>query len=295
MKKRAKRVCTALCALSLALSLAACASGTSQAPSTPAADGAAESLTIGGYPAMKIGNAAFYVEVFTPESDPGENPSAIESAKILGIALDQTEVGVLPDNHNLFIALTGIDSPRGADAYAFAVSSGLEFDPQNYAGLYCAVDYDGNVFFMPNGNDGEWELLTSESEGGGGPLGQTDLEIETGVFYAEGVTLPGDPGDNPSAFESAKTAWETMKEHGAPAGTLSRDIILMLTGIETINAEDFYIYSVQLDYGYGPADLFRVAVNYRGDVLCDADDGKGWESLPYGDMFGGEKAYPPED
>lgn len=303
MKSIKRNWLAALCAAMLTLSLTACEGGLTSQPTSgtqqpahsenapsqlPSSMQASlpESFYIGNYPARQLdapdGVGVYYIEIYTPDNDLGNHPSALDCAETLGAALLKSGVPNIAEERHIYLAFTGLDIVNGAKVYAFAVSLGSEFDMQSYASLgYFSVDYSGNIYSMP-GVAGVWERWIPS------------VEIDTGVFYLEGTAQQSDPGENPSALDSAKTAWDAMKKHGAPTGAPGRNIIFRLTGVETFNGADLYVYSVELDYDDGPEPLFRVGLNYDGDVVCDAG-GEGWEPLPYGNMFGGQLAVLPED
>ncbi|MEA4926014.1 MAG: hypothetical protein VB084_11960 [Syntrophomonadaceae bacterium] len=298
MKKIKPMTLAVFCSVMLAFLLAGC--GAETAPDSPGAESSKaialsddgsdhetgsvsmfDSLTIGGYPARQLDElddlSVYYVEISTPESPSGNHPTALDSAKKLGTALLRSDVPNIAGGRNIYISFTGLESVKDADVHTFAVSLGSEFDPQDYANLfYLAVDYSGNIYSMPD-DAGVWEPWNPA------------VEIDTGVFYVEGAVPEGDSGENPSALDSAKVAWDAMKKHGAPTGAPGRNIIFRFMGVETFADEDLYSYSVELDYGAGAEPIFRVGVNYSGDVFSDAG-GDGWEPLPYGDMFGGQFA-----
>ncbi|MFT3983635.1 MAG: hypothetical protein QM697_06990 [Lachnospiraceae bacterium] len=294
---------TAFYAAMLALSLAACGKGelsqetsdvgqqeqiadTQSEPVLPEEAFLPPELTIGGYSARLIDETSdlnmYLVEIYTSESTSDLSLSPITCAETLGTALLQSGVSNIAAGSNLYLSFTGLDAVQDETVYTFAVSSGEKFDPQDYASMYyLAVDGSGNIYLMPDAT-GAWERWIPTEK------------IETGVFYVEAVMQTSDSGENPSAQDSAKAAWEAMKQHGAPAGAPGRNIIFRFMGVETFDEEDLYVYSIELDYGDGAEPIFRVGVSYSGEVVCDAGS-ESWVPLPYGDLFGGQSAVLPED
>lgn len=295
MRKLTTTALGVFCSFVFTFSLAGCdgAGGkipASEGASAPAASGAQEDPAENRYPEVELSEGIYYVEVFTTESDPGDNPSALDSARMIGATLLWTDLPNLAEGRNLYVAFTGMETVNGADARVYAVSLGSEFDPQDYAGLYyLAADNDGTIYSMPGDAPGEWEPW------------QTTWEIETGVLYIdrpeiEELALGSEPDFYPLGLDRAMYIWKEMKEHGTPGGTTGRDILFRLIDIEyrEDDGEDLFtcVYSVELDYGDGAEPLFWASINIGGKIRCDW--GEGWRELPYGDMLGGEFAALPD-
>lgn len=99
-------------------------------------------------------------------------------------------------------------------------------------------------------------------------------EIDTNTYYVEAVELKSDPGDNKSAQESAKTAWDTLKETNASDFTEAPNVFISLNGIQFIENEDRYLYTVGIGTEFQKNDykaLYDVSVNYLGDVTFLTD------------------------
>ena len=158
-----KKLFALLCAATLLFAFAACGETTKDD----------EELKIGGYDAVRLEDGVFYVNVAQLESDPGDNPSALECAKIVLATLKkiefQTEAG-----DSTHISLMGIDDDEGEDRYAYAMGMGKDYLTGNdFVQVYTLwVNYAGDVFaFM----GGEMFAFSEESNGWEPIDGREDL------------------------------------------------------------------------------------------------------------------------
>lgn len=290
-------LCTAILALSLAACGARAGDEVQSGGGTPASEGTSTSAVSvpqensagNSYTEVELSEGIYYVEAAASGSDPGDHPSVLDSAKMVGEALLWTDLPNLAEGRNIYVIFIGVETVNDADACVYAISMGSEFDPQDYETLYyLAADYEGKIYSMSDDDSGEWKLW------------QTTWEIETGVIYIdrpeiEERAMGSEPDFYPQGLTRATYIWEDMKEHGTPDATAGRVVIFRLIAMEYYEDEDHFtcFYSVELDYGDGANPLFYVSIDIAGDVMCNW--GESWQELPYGDMLGGEKAVLPED
>ena len=112
-------------------------------------------------------------------------------------------------------------------------------------------------------------------------------KLEKGVYYVEAVTLESDPGENPDALDSAKTAWESLRRIGLANQTGGASIYISLRGLDTVNDGDVYLYSIGVGSEYEAGDDYftayeDIAVNYAGDVFELSMHSGEWEPLAAG-------------
>ena len=147
-KSPAKMLIAALCAGLLLAALAACGEK-------------AEPLVIDGYAAEELEKGVYYVEAVILESDPGENPDALASAKTAWAELKRTWLADEAGDRNIYISLRRLDTVNDGDAYLYSVGAGSEYEAgEDYFTAYedIAVNYAGDVLAYSL-RSGEWEPL----------------------------------------------------------------------------------------------------------------------------------------
>ena len=116
--------------------------------------------------------------------------------------------------------------------------------------------------------------------------GYDAVRIDDNVFYVEAVNLESDAGENPGAFDSAKTAWAALKKMNLKAKH-GGNIYISLRGVKYIDGEDRYAYTVGMGDEYETGDkyidVYSIWVNYAGDVFTVRDG----ETLIFSEKSGG--------
>ena len=86
-------------------------------------------------------------------------------------------------------------------------------------------------------------------------------ELPEGVVYVEEFELQSDPGDNMSAEDAAKALFRAILFEHDDFYTPGDAVTIALTGLDTIDGQDAYFYTVKT-----PTGESQHAVNYAGDV-----------------------------
>jgi len=183
-----KKLLAWLCAAALFFAFAACGKEKE------------DGLKIGGYDAVQLEEGVYYVDVAQLQSDPGENPSALECAKTAWTALKSMDLRA-GDGESIHISLMGIDGDEGEDRYAYSVGMGMDYlTGDDFVQVYSLwVNYAGDVFAFVGG---EMLVYSPESNGwepvAGGRGDDFPMDEEQAMFivsemlkaqFAEGMAL----------------------------------------------------------------------------------------------------------
>ncbi|MCL2503855.1 MAG: hypothetical protein FWE94_04510 [Coriobacteriia bacterium] len=164
MKKVAPIVLAALLAILLATTITACTGKTNIGLVSDIGKTRTNPLSsdgkIGDFPAEEIkvdGYHVYYVEATVLESDPGENPDALDSAKAAWGVAEQSLGGTLNTDKNFFLSLRSVELLNDEDHYTYTLGLGTGYEKSDYVVLYdLAVNYTGDVLFLSN-ESGTWE------------------------------------------------------------------------------------------------------------------------------------------
>jgi len=170
----------------------------------------------------------------------------------------------------------------GVNSYTFKLAedfSALAYEP-GVAGAVYMLDYNspadfytqwyesfvlseesGTVFeFMFEGDE---LVFLTDTTGYSPPDGppMEGAQLPEGVVYVEEFELQSDPGDNMSAEGGAKALFSAILFEHADFYTPGDAVTIALTGLDTIDGGDAYLYTVTTADGES-----QHAVNYAGDV-----------------------------
>ena len=226
-----KKSLALLCAAALFFAFAACGEKNS----------GESNLKIGGYDAVRLDDNVFYVEAVTLESDPGENPSALDSAKTAWAVLKKMDLQA-ENGGSIYISLTGMEDAGGEDRYAFKVGMGSEYETGGgYVNVYSLwVNYAGDVFTFTGGEP----LIYSEVSNGWEPAGEGHGDLI--------------PLDEEQAMCIAGERLSVQLQEG---------LVLVAKGEDAVNGQHAFLF----DLGRDTEEKFTAEEHY-----AVTDDGEVW-------------------
>jgi len=192
-----KKIILTVLAVLLAISITACSSVNDSGDTSSITSGASRSgaLKIGGFPTTEIeskGYHAYYVEAVNLEGDPGENPTALDSAKTAWKAVKQSMSDILSAYKNFYIILREMTTIDNQDCYVYMLSGGSEYETgDDYSILDdLAVNYSGTVYWLLD-ESGEWSAI---GEAPGDNKNNTDADDTNspnwwGTFKGDGFSI----------------------------------------------------------------------------------------------------------
>ncbi|MCL2106946.1 MAG: hypothetical protein FWH26_07835 [Oscillospiraceae bacterium] len=183
-----------------------------------------------------------------------------------------------------------VKAQAGGQSYTFKLADdfvAMAFEPGTVGAIYM-LDYNSPEDFYSR-----WYLLAKEHGGlgtvfsfafaGGALVSLKDpaqppppdgppmqgTSLPEGVEYVEEYELQSDPGDNMSAEGAAAALFSAIVLLHDDFYTPGDAVAITLTGLETVDGEDAYLYTILLPDG----SESKHAVNYRGDVyVLQGDD-----------------------